>query len=242
MINVTKIFLDSAPSRYRLGFGVSENSVLKSVSNEIRRNKDGVKIDKCCYMTFAKLAKEDEKVLAESTFSFFIIDKPDYAKLNFMHQILQMLEILSAVVPADKSGAVLKGFNKSIQKHGKIMMMVKNQQKFTKAETKSISSAQMGIVDSFKEFIDPFTNTAGDKVDLLIVSNRTGKFLDLPREDKGFIAKTGGKNPLSVSVKYKTWYANRNIVETDEADDMGSDEVMKDEEILVADDQMLDDI
>ena len=76
MKNLTQVFLNSAPSRFKLPFGVSNNVILKAVSNEVRRDKNNLKINKNCYLTFSNIDPEDNnKVLAESTFSYFNIDK-----------------------------------------------------------------------------------------------------------------------------------------------------------------------
>ena len=243
MINLTNVFLNSAPSRFRLGFGVTTNVMLKAVSNEIRRDKNSKKINKCSYMSFAEVDPEnDNKAIAESLFSYFLVDNEEYAKMNFIHQIIQSLEILRAVVPSTNNRAVVGVFNKSLQRYGKIVHLVKSKDKFSKAEIKEIAAAQMSIADVFLEVVTPYLGDAGDLVQITVVTGPNGKFLDLPREDKGFIAKASEK-ALQVSAKYKIWYANRNVVETDDADNIGAEEIMSDEEILTDDDsQILDGI
>jgi hypothetical protein len=47
-------------------------------------------------------------------------------------------------------------------------------------------------------------------------------FLDLPREDKGFITKAEGGRELHVDAKYG-WYADKDKVETSTAEDLGDD-------------------
>jgi len=42
MKNLTQVFLNSAPSRFKLPFGVSNNVILKAVSNEVRRDKNNL--------------------------------------------------------------------------------------------------------------------------------------------------------------------------------------------------------
>jgi hypothetical protein len=49
--------------------------MLKSVDNDVRRDKNGVKFNKNCYLTFAAIDAEDgNKITAQSTFSYFNID------------------------------------------------------------------------------------------------------------------------------------------------------------------------
>jgi hypothetical protein len=63
--------------------------MLKSVDNDVRRDKNGVKF-KNCYLTFAAIDAEDgNKITAQSTFSYFNIDKPVYKKL--IHQFNQLI-------------------------------------------------------------------------------------------------------------------------------------------------------
>jgi hypothetical protein len=53
--------------------------MLKSVDNDVRRDKNGVKFNKNCYLTFAIDAEDGNKITAQSTFSYFNIDKPAFA-------------------------------------------------------------------------------------------------------------------------------------------------------------------
>jgi hypothetical protein len=80
MINLTNVFLSSAPARFKLPFGVHKNVALIDIDNEVRRDKNGVKTAKNCFITFGTVDTENEnKVTAQSTFSFFNIDKPAFA-------------------------------------------------------------------------------------------------------------------------------------------------------------------
>jgi hypothetical protein len=44
--------------------------------DDVRRDKNGVKFNKNCYLTFAAIDAEDGNKIAQSTFSYFNIDKP----------------------------------------------------------------------------------------------------------------------------------------------------------------------
>jgi hypothetical protein len=52
--------------------------MLKSVDNDVS-DKNGVKFNKNCYLTFAADAEDGNKITAQSTFSYFNIDKPAFA-------------------------------------------------------------------------------------------------------------------------------------------------------------------
>jgi hypothetical protein len=47
--------------------------MLKSVDNDVRRDKNGVKFNKNCYLTFAAIDAEDgNKITAQSTLAILI--------------------------------------------------------------------------------------------------------------------------------------------------------------------------
>jgi hypothetical protein len=72
MRNLTDVFRFST-SRFKLGFGVTKNVMLKSVDNDVRRDKNGVKFNKNCYLTFAAIDAEDgNKITAQSTSAILI--------------------------------------------------------------------------------------------------------------------------------------------------------------------------
>jgi RPA family protein len=49
---------------------------------------------------------------------------------------------------------------------------------------------------------------------MVVVTDPKGMFLDLQREDKGFITKAEGGRELHVDAKYARWYADKDKVET----------------------------
>lgn len=241
MKNLTDIFLSSAPSRFRLPFGIIESAILKAASNEVRRDKNGQKVIKNCYITFAMIdPKENNKILAETTYSYFNIDKPVFAVQNFIHQVNQLVEIASAVVPQDFINDVMNNINTILNKDAKLFSNLSDGSVPSTSKTKKIGELQQRVVDAFIENISPYTGSDGDVVSLLAVTGTNGKFQELPREDKGFIAKKG-KRKLTLDSKYIMWFDKRNEAEKSTGDDIGSDEIMDEEELLMDDDN-LDDI
>lgn len=229
MKNITKIFLDTAPVETRLSFGVNDNVVLKSISNKERRNKDGIVINSLFNMTFVKYNEED-RVIAESLFNYFVADNADYAASNLIHQIMQIFSIARAVVPANDVNNILSDMNKflgsedilptiklagALNKKGKIA---------TKKEVAAIVTTQRAVLEEFTTILTPFLGDNSDRVSLLVVTGSNGKFLGLPREDTGFIKKSGKK--IAIDKKYHTWYAKRNVKEKANADNIGGDEVI----------------
>lgn len=239
MKNLTNVFLDTAPSRFKLAFGVNKNVILKSVDNSIKRDKNGVKINKNCYMTFAAIDVENSnKVTAESTFSFFNIDKPAYATKGFIHQFNQLIEIAQAIVPKADIKKVIASMQTILVKEMALFKEIKDAKTPSAKLTKSIGELQVKVVESFIKAITPFTGTNGDLVNLVVITDAKGIFYDLPREDKGFISKAEGGRALSVDAKYVRWFANKDNPETAEKEDLGDDTIINEDEILVEDDDL----
>ena len=244
MKNLTNVFMESAPARFKLSFGVNDNVILKSISNEIKRDKNGVRINKICYMTFAKVdVDNDRKSLAETTFSYFVIDKATYAQKGLSHQILQLIEVAKAVAPADKVGEVISNINAVLVKDASVFEKVAKAVSAPDPKlTKEITRVQTALSEAFAEAIEPYLNENSELVQLLVVTGSNGQFLDLPREDKGFIAKMTDSRKLTIDSKYVRWYAEKDKKKTDVADDIGGDEIIDETEVLIEDDQDLDGI
>jgi RPA family protein len=73
---------------------------------------------------------------------------------------------------------------------------------------------------------------------MVVVTDPKGMFLDLQREDKGFITKAEGGRELHVDAKYARWYADKDKVETSTAEDLGDDNIIDEDEIMVDDDDL----
>ena len=236
-MNNTLIFVNSAPSSYRLPFGINTNVVLKNVDNEIRRDKNGIKTTKNCYMTFMKVDAETNQSLAESTFSYFNLEKPEYASQNLITQFNQISEIVSAVVPSDSVMEVKQEIGGVLAEHIETMKKIKGGKKNVSSKLlKELSAVQKDLSDKFSDVIKPFLGDSGDKVALLIVTGPNGKFLDLPKIDKGFVIKEGTKKVLKLDKKYVDWYANKDKKEKASPDAMGDDIVLDEDDINLDDD------
>jgi hypothetical protein len=195
-------------------------------------------------MTFATVDVEnDRKSLAETTFSYFVIDKPAYAQKGISHQVLQLIEIARAVAPADKVNDVINHLNTILAKDADIFQKVASATSAPDPKlTKEITRVQTALSEAFAEAIEPYLNENCDLMQLLVVTGSNGQFLDLPREDKGFIAKMDGGRKLTIDSKYVRWYAEKDKKKTDVADDIGGDEIIDETEVLIEDDQDLDGI
>ncbi len=240
MINLTNVFLSSAPARFKLPFGVHKNVALIDIDNEVRRDKNGVKTAKNCFITFGTVDTENEnKVTAQSTFSFFNIDKPAFAVQNFIHQYNQLTQIGLAVVPKDNQKAFNKALGKELMAHKDVFIECKTASTPGAKLTKAIADTQKKVVDTFVTLLSDYKGVGnGDLVQLAVVTDTKGKFLDLPREDKGFISKMDGGRPVIIDAKYHRWHANKDKAEKETPDDLGNEDIISEEEVLMGSEEL----
>jgi hypothetical protein len=116
--------------------------------------------------------------LLQKYFSYFNIDKPAFATKNFIHQFNQLIEVAKAVIPKDN-------FNKAIGKIQKVLIddvslfkEIKAEKVPTAKETKAINELQIKVVDAL--MLSPYTGENGDLVNMVVVTDPKGMFLDLP--------------------------------------------------------------
>lgn len=228
MKNVTRIFLNSAPVRTRLPFGVNSPVVLKAISNAERRDKNNLKIERSCYMRFAKLSSEDPtKIVAETEFSYFGLTKKEYAPQNFIHQYQQMMEVVKFVIPASGMAEAKKIITAAVMTDVPTMVETKKLKTSNKSPNASLHNKMKTLLntvaDAFAEALTPYTGIDGHKLNLLVVTGPNGKFLDLPKEEVGFINSADSKTPLRIDGKYHIWYARRNEDEKADGDVMGEE-------------------
>lgn len=245
MRNLTNVFIESAPSRFKIPFGINKNVMLKTVSNEIRRDKNGVKISKCCYLTFSAIdVEEDNKVKAETTFSYFILDKPRFALSNFTHQFNQLIEIIMAVVPVDEVGNATAALQEVLVTNSSVFEKVKSVKGLPNAKfVKELVRVQDEMSEAFAEGMTPYLGESGELVNLLVVTGTNGQFFELPREDKGFISKVKGGRKLTIDPKYVRWYEDKDKKKKADKDEIGDDDdIVSEEELVIDEDQDLDDI
>lgn len=212
MKNLTRVFVDTAPTRERLKFGQNDNVVLRSVTNDERRNKDGLKIKKLCYMRFSAIDVDTKKVLAEYVFDHFVADKKEFAVINILHMYNQLKFIMSAVVPKDESAEVKDSFDLVLD--DKYMGVIEKgltskKDNLSSDEMTLLLSLQREIAESFETLISPYTGVSGELVKLLVVTDKTGGFLELPKEENNTIAKMSRKRDLTISPFYKKRFRNK---------------------------------
>jgi hypothetical protein len=106
-----------------------------------------------------------------------------------------LIEVAKAVIPKDN-------FNKAIGKIQKVLIddvslfkEIKAEKVPTAKETKAINELQIKVVDAFVDAITPYTGENGDLVNMVVVTDPKGMFLDL--QEKGFITKAEGGREIT---------------------------------------------
>lgn len=226
MKNITRVFLDSAPVRTRLKFGVNSPVVLKSVSNTKRRDKNNLKIDRSFYMRFAKLNKDDNtKIEAETEFSYFGLNKKEYAAQNFIHQYQQMMEIFKYTVPPAEQAKHKVDITAAVMTDVETMMNTKKAKSTNKVPSAALHAKMRilleTIADAMVAAISPYVGLNGAKLNLLVVTGPNGKFLDLPKEEVGFINLASSDTKLRIEGKYHVWYSRKDEDEKAAGDVLG---------------------
>lgn len=233
MKNITDILLDSAPVRTRLKFGVNTNVFVKSATNEVRRTKDNLISNRNCFIRFAKVDPETKKIIAETEVSFFNLDKREYAAAGFVGQYTQMITIMKSVLPSSIYSKVSKRYHKITQQNGEVFESItkykqlaeKARKKQQTAEVPSELLAKMKVLlkrfaDITVDVLNRFSTIEGPYSNLLLVVNKDGNFLGLPREEKGFITKEGAALP-TVSLKYTEWNQSNKKKTEEKGDTVG---------------------
>ena len=236
----TRIFLDSAPIKTRLDFGVNHRVRLKSIDNLERKNKDGIKMARNCNMVFAKYDEDKEKQIAESSFDYFntSAERPEYAIENIIQQITQLETISFAVIPAEEmSEEEISDYYNELLVEFEALFDVK---KPNKKQIAKLLELQLSLGTAAETLLTKYTKEHGDWVDILIVTNRDGDYEQLPRESSGFIDKEENNRKFTIPMKYMNFKANINKKKKGAADDIGDDIALEDESLDDLDDTLED--
>ncbi|MCK5788686.1 MAG: hypothetical protein KAH32_06795 [Chlamydiia bacterium] len=204
-MNITKIFLSTSPVREKLKFGINENVVLRSVSNETRRTKDGVKSTRFCFTKFSEVDVETRKIVAEYEFSHNKSTNPDWALKNTMHLYNQIQFIVKAVVPKEKKKAVLASISKAVNDTSyetTMNKLIKSPATMGDKDFNKLFEYSMGISKAFEAEIAPYVGVNSELLKLLVVTGQDIKYLELPREENNTVFKMTDKKELEVPSYY----------------------------------------
>lgn len=164
-----------------IGYGVHENCVVLEISNDKRKNKDGVVIKRNCFTKIGKL-NDSKEVVAEKEISWFDIDSTsEYAYDNFFSQIEQMTAIVDAIRDPETDGKDLWGlaFDAILENEG-IELSVDGLKGALK-EKKKTASLMEAIGDLYVELLEPLVGPESPAIRFKVVYDNNGKYLQQPR-------------------------------------------------------------
>jgi len=164
-----------------IGYGIHENCVVLEVSNDVRKNKDGVAMKRNCYTKIGQLDDSNE-IIAEKEVSWFSVDPTsEYAYDNFFSQLEQLTAIVDAVRPKDEDGKDLwdLAFD-AILTEEEIEHSVEGLKEALKEKKKCNSLMQM-LGDTYVEILSPLVGVKSPKIRFKVVYDNNGKYLQQPR-------------------------------------------------------------
>ncbi|MCK5787708.1 MAG: hypothetical protein KAH32_01755, partial [Chlamydiia bacterium] len=202
MINLTELLLKSAPTRNRLAFGINSNVVVKSCSNEVKRDKDNVIIERNAFIVLAKIDPETLEILAESEMSYFNLTHAGMAYDNFFHQLNQLPYITAAFLPQKKHierfEHMLNKFKfKHLELNNKLIAtadIAKEKWKKTSVSTDASTAEIAAMTGMLKELTDMCFSVlnmfsgvkrtgkaVGILADVMLVCTKKSSFLNFPK-------------------------------------------------------------
>jgi len=238
-LNLTRHFLNSLPVDERLPFGIVGNLRVTKIFTGDKFNKNSERYGRNCYITFSQF-DDDGKMIAETIFDYWDISTPAYAKANFIHQMVQLTEILKYSVPKEKSAETVEAFEQAVNGFSKELAVVFDN-KIEESDLVMINSLMKKVSIEAEKLLSPYYKET-EKVQLIVACSKDGKYLNLPtNESKGFIAYTDSE-PLKMPTKYLSFIQNKDKVKKDTSDVIGATEdiVVQDEVLPELDDNLED--
>ena len=228
-INLTRVFINGLPPEKWLDFGTIKNVRLTNIFNGDKLVGDtSERRPRNCYMTFSQV-DDDNKIIAQSIFDYFDINNELYAKSNFVHQMIQLSELITYTLPVKKVAEAIKEYESFINTHTKELEVIfDSKSDIKKGDLGMIKKLMNKINKKAEKLISPYYFT-GNKIQLMVVCDKSGKYLNLPsRESKGFVAHMTDSE-LIVPAKYVSWRLNKDVPEVSQPDSIGeSDDIVDD--------------
>ena len=167
-MGLLRALLAAKPVRTPLDFGVNENVRLISINND-ERVREGERINRNTYMTFAKYDSKGKKI-ASSEFSYFDLDpSSDFVVENLTTQIAQLNDIVSFFGIEDVVDPTTE-----FEDMEELM-----------ASIKSKKGCKALVDDMWKQFSDLVGDLVGEESPLArikVVTDSKGKWLQLPKD------------------------------------------------------------
>jgi hypothetical protein len=201
-------FISYKPVSKEIPFGVTDNVVLLKVSLEDQK-RDGLRVTRNCYMTFAQVTIEGDKrtIVAEKVLSYFDADPTsDYVRDNVTTQMTQQFHIIRAVTDLDTASNFNPVKDMNAEEFESVLKNKKKLETFITA-----------MNTTFYNLIAAHIGLDSTLLRIKLVTDKTGKYLQQPK-DANFVEKMS--DPCSLVIKpyeFKN-FANKDVNEKVAAD------------------------
>lgn len=183
--SILRYLLSLNTNRVPLDFGINLNTRLIKIDNT-PRVREGETVKKNTFLTFAKFNSKNE-IIGQTEFSFFNLDSESkYTFDNFVQQLSQLTtlaNILNPDVTFDPTSEI-----ESAEELEKML-----------TSPKSCKLLQDKMFDTFAEVVGEFIGMESPLLALKAVTEKTGKYLQLPKEDKFCALMSGNYDFLKVT-------------------------------------------
>ena len=190
-----------------LGFGIHDNCVIISASNEVKTKKDGSTINRSCYTTIGQVNAKG-KITKNKEISWFGVDATsDMAYDNFFTQLDQTTELMDILYPPTAEGSAWdKAFNGLLDEleveHNEAAL------RLLVSKTKTCKPFMKALGDLYADMINKKSGIDSTKLKLKLVIDKSAVYVQQPRYDKfvepSDIEKTTlGFNDLELEYKSK---------------------------------------
>jgi hypothetical protein len=166
--SILRYLLSLNTNRVPLDFGINLNCRLIKIDNT-PRVKEGETLKKNTFLTFAKFSSKND-IIGQTEFSFFNFD-PDskYTFDNFVQQLSQLTNIVNVLAP----GTVFDP-TEDIESTEELEAML--------TKPKGCKELQDKMYDTFSDIVSDLIGLESTLLAVKAVTDKSGKFLQLPRE------------------------------------------------------------
>ena len=174
-----------------IGYGIHENCVITSVSNEERKSKEGEKRNLNSYTRFEMLDEDGKSTAMKEVAWYNFGYKEDYAFDSFINQLEQFTGIVDILYPVTEKKDKWGDEFMKILENNEIEISADNGEGI-KSELKSIfaddldlfAAVHQDVINSYVEFVSAKAGLDGPRMRLKIVFDPKGKNLGQPKFDK----------------------------------------------------------
>lgn len=166
--SILRYLLSLNTNRVSLDFGVNENCRLIKIDNT-PRVREGETVKKNTFLTFAKYNSKNE-IIGQNEFSFFNLDpEGKYAFDNFITQLSQLTTVANLLNPE-----VTFDPTEDFESEEEIVKLL--------STPKGCKELQNKMFDTFSEVVSEFVGEQCPLMAVKVVTDKTGKYLQLPKE------------------------------------------------------------